>query len=133
MTSTTITAVDRLLAAIAEGSGVGRHLFAADARLDATVPHWRFARHGADAVAAQYTAWFAERASFEELERHEIDCGEVVTYLLTWESDGVPFAARHCHVLRLDDRGRIASDQFFCGGRWSAGELAQMAAASDAG
>ena len=59
--------------------------------------------------------------------------GEVVTYLLAWNERGVPFAAHHCHVLRLDPHGRIASDRFFCGGRWDAARLAEMAAADHAG
>ena len=41
---------------------------------------------------------------------------------------GVPHAARHCHVLRFDSDGLIVEDRFFCGGRWDAALLAEMAA-----
>lgn len=108
-------------------------LFSVDVVLDATVPGWRLAAEGADAVARQYSSWFADPAGFEELERLGVDGGEVVTYLLTWDERGVPHAAHHCHVLRFDGAGRIAGDRFFCGGRWDAGLLAEMAAASDDG
>jgi hypothetical protein len=125
--------VDRFLFAVTAGDGVPDDLFSPDAVLDATVPGWRFAEHGADAVARRYSGWFADEAAFEELERLPLDGGEVVTYLLTWVERGVPHAAHHCHVLRSAADGRIAGDRFFCGGRWDAGLLAEMAAASDAG
>jgi hypothetical protein len=125
--------VDRFLEAVAAGTGVPADLFTPDAVIDATVPGWRFAERGADVLANRYSGWFADQAAFEELERLPIGGGEVVTYLLTWVERGVPHAAHHCHVLRLAPDGRIASDRFFCGGRWDATLLADMAAASDAG
>lgn len=125
--------VDRLLEAASSGSGVPADLFTPDAVLDATVPGWRFAVRGADAVARQYSGWFNEEAAIEELERHPVEGGEVVAYLLAWVERGIPHAAHHCHVVRLAADGRIAADRFFCGGRWDAGRLAEMAAASDAG
>jgi len=125
--------VDRFLDAIAGGAGVPADLLAPGATLDATVPDWRFEVAGADAVARQYTSWFADPAAFEELERHAVDGGEVVTYLLIWSEDGMPHAAHHCHVLSFDADGRIARDRFFCGGRWNAARLAEMAAAHHAG
>jgi hypothetical protein len=125
--------VDRFLEAASAGAGVPADLFTPDAVLDATVPGWRFAARGADALARQYSGWFGEPAVLEELERLPVDGGEVVTYLITWVERGVPHAAHHCHVLRFGAGGRIAADRFFCGGRWDAGLLAEMAAASDAG
>jgi hypothetical protein len=92
------------------------------------VPDWRFAVHGPEAVARQYSAWFKDPGTFEEFERHPVDGGEVLVYLLTWEEGGVPHAAHHCHVLQFDADGRIAGDRFFCGGRWDAAHLAEMAA-----
>ncbi len=127
------TTVDHFLAAVCSGRGVPADLLAPGAHLDATVPHWRFHVRGAEQVAAQYSVWFRDPARFEELERRPVGDGEVVTYVLTWTEDGVPHAGHHCHLLRLDEAGRIASDRFFCGGRWNAGRLAEMAAASDAG
>ena len=125
--------VDRFLDAIGDGAGVPAHLLAADVVLDATVPDWRFTVGGSEAVARQYAAWFAAPAAFEELERLPVSDGEVLTYLLTWQENGVPHAAHHCHVLRLDGDGCIAQDRFFCGGRWNAARLAEMAAAEHAG
>jgi len=139
MTTTAITSaglaltVDSLLDAIGAGAGVPAHLLAADVVLDATVPGWRFTVRGSEAVARQYGLWFVGPAAFEELERQPVAGGEVVTYLLTWEENGVPHAAHHCHVLRFDEDGRIAQDRFFCGGRWDAARLAEMAAADHAG
>lgn len=135
MTTTlrTGSAVDHLLDAIAAGTGVGADLLAPGAVLDATVPGWRFTVRGAEAVARQYSGWFTHPSTFEELERLPVEGGEVVIYLHTWSERGVPHAAHHCHRLTLDDRGRIASDRFFCGGRWDAGRLAEMAAADHAG
>jgi len=124
--------VDAFLEAVSEGAGVPVGLFAPDAVLDATVPGWRFTVRGADAVARQYSGWFAHPAAFEELERLAVHCGEVVTYLLSWVEAGIPHAAHHCHVLRIAPDGCIRGDRFFCGGRWPAGLLADMAAASDA-
>jgi len=132
-TSRTGTAVDHLLEAVALGTGVPADLFAPDAVLDATVPGWRFTARGGPAIAAQYSGWFAHPATFEELERLPVEDGEVVTYLHSWVERGVPHAAHHCHRLRLDDAGLIVADRFFCGGRWDAARLAEMAAADQAG
>jgi len=139
MTTTTTTptrlslTVDRFLVAIGGGGGVPAHLLAADVVLDATVPGWRFTVRRREAVARQYRVWFAAPATFEELDRMPVASGEVITYLLTWEENGVPHAAHHCHVLRFDGDGCIAEDRFFCGGRWDAAQLAEMAAAEHAG
>lgn len=127
------TAVDAFLEAARAGAGMASALFTPDVVLDATVPGWRFEVRGAGAVARQYSGWFAAPGAFEELERLAVDGGEVVTYLLSWVEEGVPHAAHHCHVLRLTPDGRIAGDRFFCGGRWPASLLAEMAAADDAG
>ena len=125
--------MDRFLDAIGTGAGVPAELLAEEVRLDATVPGWRFTTLGRDAVAREYSGWFTAPAAFEELVRLVVDDGEVVTYLLTWEEGGVPHAAHHCHVVEFHADGRILSDLFFCGGRWDAGRLAEMAAAQHAG
>lgn len=133
ITSQAQAAVDQFLDAVASGAGVDAARLAPDAVLDATVPDWRYTVRGADAVARQYTAWFTHPSTFEELERLPVDGGEVVTYLQTWVERGVPHAAHHCHRLVIDDQARIVADRFFCGGRWDAGRLAEMAAADEAG
>lgn len=120
--------VDVFLAAVVAGEGIPVELYAPDAMLDATVPDWRFTVAGPEAIAAEYGRWFASPGAFEELRRAPTPDGEVVTYLLTWTESDVPHAAHHCHVLTLGDDGRIASDVVFCGGRWPAGLLAEMAA-----
>jgi hypothetical protein len=129
LTNTDTSTLDQLLDAVERGAGVPADLFSADVELDATVPGWRLRRAGPAAVAAQYSEWFADPGRFEELERHLYPGGAVLVYLLAWEEHGVPHAAHHCHVLRFDEAGRIAGDRFFCGGRWDAGLLAEMAAA----
>ena len=125
--------VDRFLDAIRNGSGVPATLLAAEVVLDATVPGWRFTALGSAAVAGQYRAWFGVPTAFEELERSAVAGGEVVAYLLTWDERGVPHAAHHCHMLKFDDSGRIVRDRFFCGGRWDAARLAEIAGAQHAG
>lgn len=99
-----------------------------DAHLDATVPNWRFTVDGADAIRSTYAIWFADPGRFEEIRRLPTPGGMVVEYLLAWDDDGVPHAAHHLHLLTLADDGRIAEDHVFCGGRWDAALLADMAA-----
>lgn len=122
--------VERFLGAVVAGAGIPPDLYAPDAVLDATVPGWRLRCTGPRAITDQYASWFADPARFEELQRCPLaDGGEVVTYLLAWEEDGSPMASRHGHLLVLDDEDRIRSDTAFCGGRWSAALLAEMAEA----
>lgn len=133
-TSTAVSTVDRFLEAVAAGRAAElADLYAPDARLDATVPNWRFGTTGAAAIADQYASWFTHPGRFEELARRPFAGGEVVSYLLTWEEGGVPHAGHHCHVLTLGSDGRIVHDQVWCGGRWDAALLAEMGAAGDAG
>jgi hypothetical protein len=124
-----MTCIDLFLDAVTSGTGIPSELYAADANLDATVPGWRMSATGGDAIAATYARWFADPAEFDELDRQPVAGGEVVRYLLTWNEHGVPHAAHHCHLLATDADGRITSDTVFCGGRWDAGRLAQMAGA----
>ena len=126
---TRMTCIDRFLDAVAAGRGIPADLYADDAVLDATVPGWRLTATGGEAIAAQYAGWFADPAQFDELDRQVVAGGEVVRYLLTWVEGGVPHAAHHCHLLTVGADGRIAADTVFCGGRWDAQRLAQMAEA----
>lgn len=121
--------VDRFLQAIVTASIPTTDAWTDDARLDATVPNWRFDARGADAIRSTYETWFADPGRFEELRRLPTSEGMVVEYLLSWEADGVPHAAHHVHLLTLADDGRIAEDRVFCGGRWDAALLAEMEAA----
>lgn len=136
-TSTPASPVDGLLDAIEAGAGGAvAALYAADARLDATVPGWRFSRTGGAGIAAEYERWFRHPGRFEELDRLPAPGGEVVRYLLAWSEDGVPHAAHHCHLLTVDaGSGRITAERVFCGGRWDAALMAAMeeeAAAAEA-
>lgn len=127
-TTRTNNAVDRLLAAIADGTGAAAlDAYTDDAVLDATVPGWRLSRHGRRAIAAQYAAWFRDPATFDELERIPTPGGEVVRYFHSWTENGVLHGAHHVHLLTFAPDGRIAFDRFFCGGRWDATTLAAMA------
>jgi hypothetical protein len=134
MTTTTTTsapAIDLFLDTV-RGDHGGPSAWAEGAVLDAVVPGWRFSVSGADGIRSQLRAWFQDRGTLEELRRTPIATGEVVELTVTWVEKGVPHAARQVHVLELDDDGRIAHDNMWCGGRWSATLLAEMEAASDA-
>lgn len=103
-------------------------VFAGDAVLDATVPNWRFTVRGGDAVRAQLHGWFADPGHFEALRRFRIDSGELVEFTLVWEEHGVPHASHQAHIIEVRG-GLIARDTAFCGGRWPASLLAEMAEA----
>ena len=101
-----------------------------DVVLDATVPNWRFTVCGAAAVRAELARWYADPGTFEELTRTPVPGGELVTFTLRWEENGVPHAAHQAHVLLVADHG-IVRDQVWCGGRWPAALLAEMADAGN--
>jgi hypothetical protein len=122
------TAIDRFLTGLTDPSAQTIDVYAPDAVLDATVPNWRFRQCGADAFAAQVRHWFRDPAAFEEISRTPLPDGELVEFTLTWEENGVPHAAHQAHRLTVDG-DRIAHDVMFCGGRWPAPLLAEMAEA----
>jgi hypothetical protein len=118
--------VERYLAAI-EGAAMS----ACDAlgpgmTLDATVPNWRYQVEGTTAVKDELSSWYADAGAFEELKRTPLPTGELVEFTLRWEEGGVPHAVHQAHVLEVTD-GFIVKDQVWCGGRWSATLLAEMA------
>jgi hypothetical protein len=120
--------VDRLLAEIAAGQGISADTWAEDARLDATVPHWRFEADSADAIAAELSGWYSVPTTIESCVRRPIPGGEAVELDLSWVEDGVRHAAHQVHLLTVDG-DRISRDTVFCGGRWPAALLAEMEAA----
>ena len=123
------TAVDQLLDAI-EGAVLGScAAFSPDVRLDATVPHWRFQVSGGPAVRAELSRWYADPGRFEELRRTPLPTGEVVEFTLRWEEGGIPHAAHQVHMLEVVD-GLVVADRVWCGGRWPAALLAEMADAA---
>ena len=130
-TTETTTVIDRFLDGVRTGR-VSPDLYAADARLDATVPGWRFQAQGRDQIAAEYRSWFAGASVLETLERLPIEGGEVVRYFHTFEVGGQSHAAHHVHLLQVRD-DHIVADTVFCGGRWGPEVLAQLGPAAHAG
>ena len=131
-TETTTAAIDTFLDTI-RGHHDAPSAWAPGAILDAVVPGWRFSVAGPDAIGQQLRSWFRDPGQLEEVRRIPFGAGEVVELTVTWVEDGVPHAARQVHVLELDADGRIAHDNMWCGGRWSATMLAEMEAAGDVG
>jgi len=123
--------VDTFLAELRAGLGISTRAWTADARLDATVPHWRFECDGAEEVAAELSRWYAAPTTIESAVRLPIPGGEAVELDLSWVEDGVPHAAHQLHLLVVDG-DRIRRDTVFCGGRWPAELLAEMEAEKEA-
>ena len=129
MTQTqSLTAVDRFVAAIEAGVRVDGDIFAADAVVDATVPNWRWTIRGAAAIADTFAGWFADTGTFETVRRTPLPDGELLEFTLAWQENGVPHACHQAHRLTVRE-GSIAEDTVYCGGRWPAALLAEMAEA----
>jgi hypothetical protein len=120
--------VPRYLASIEQGAMAGCDAFSPEVELDATVPNWRFAVHGSDDVRAELARWYAQPGTLEEVSRTPIPDGELVTFTLRWEEDGVPHAAHQVHILEVAG-AHITGARVWCGGRWPAALLAEMAEA----
>lgn len=123
--------VERYLAAIEGAAMTGCDALSPDVTLDATVPNWRFTVRGDAAVRAELARWYADAGTFEELKRTPLPTGELVEFTLGWEEGGVPHAVHQAHIIEVTD-GRISRDQVWCGGRWAATLLAEMAEAAGA-
>jgi hypothetical protein len=122
--------VERFLAAIEGAALTGCDAFSPAMTLDATVPNWRYQVGGRTAVKVELSRWYADAGEFEELKRTPLPTGELVEFTLRWEEGGVPHAVHQVHVLEVTG-GWITKDQVWCGGRWSATLLAEMAGAND--
>jgi hypothetical protein len=118
--------VEHYLAAIEEATMRACDVLSPEMTLDATVPNWRYQIEGSGAVKAELSRWFANTGTFEELKRTPLPEGELVEFTLRWEEGGIPHAAHQAHVLDVVD-GRITKDRVWCGGRWPASLLAEMA------
>jgi hypothetical protein len=127
----TATAVDRFLDSILTATVPAADAFSEDAVLDATVPNWRWTTTGKAGVEGVLSGWFADPGRFEMLERTPTLDGELVEFVLHWTEDGIPHACHQSHRLRLNEAGRILRDTAFCGGRWDAALVAEMAATTD--
>lgn len=118
--------VDRYLAAI-EGAALSAcDAFSPEMILDGTVPNWRFQVEGIAAVKEELSRWYADIGEYEELRRTPLPTGELVEFTLRWEEGDVPHAVHQAHVIEVAE-GLITKDQVWCGGRWSATLLAEMA------
>jgi len=124
--------VEQYLAAIQGATMADCEAMAPDVLLDATVPNWRFSVQGDAAVRDELSRWYADVGSFEELKRTPLPAGELIEFTLRWEEGGVPHAVHQAHIVEVSDN-RITRDQVWCGGRWSAALMAEMAAVPDAG
>ena len=122
-------AIERYLTAIESAAMDSCEALSADVTRDATVPNWRFTVRGNEAVRAELGRWYAGAGAFEELKRTRLPNGELVEFTLRWEEGGVPYAAHQAHIVEVTD-GRISRDQVWCGGRWPATLLAEMAEAA---
>jgi hypothetical protein len=123
--------IDEFLAAVQTAGIEGCQAWAGDAVVDATIPHWRMQVRGSDAIRKLFSGWYADAGRYDEFRRLPLPDGELVEFLLTWSEHGVPHAAHQAHVLRVQ-ADRIAEHTVYCGGRWPANLLAQMAEAADA-
>ena len=122
--------IGRFLTSIQTGAMRETDALRDDVVLDATVPNWRFTVCGAPAVRAELARWYADPGAFEDLRRTPVPGGELVTFTRRWEENGVPHAAHQAHVLSVAAHG-IVRDQVWCGGRWPAALLAEMADAGN--
>jgi hypothetical protein len=127
--ATMTNAIDRFIWAIETASLGGTGVFAPDAILDATVPHWRYTVRGAANIEAELGRWYADPGRFEEMRRTALPEGELVEFVLTWEEDGEPHMAHQAHVIEVRD-GLVTRDRAWCGGRWGAALQAEMAEAA---
>ena len=118
--------VDLYLAAIPAALVTTCDAFSADVIMDATVPNWRFSVSGRAAVRAELGRWYADAGAFEELERAPLPDGELVQFTLRWYENGVIHASHQAHVLEARN-GQITRLKIWCGGRWPAALLAEMA------
>ncbi len=85
----------------------------------------------ANRCVLSWRARYADNGVLEDVSRTALPDGALVTFTLRWEEGGVPHAAHQAHVLTIED-GRIQRDQVWCGGRWPAALLAEMAGAAGA-
>lgn len=118
--------IERYLSAIEGAALADCDALGPEMTLDATVPNWRYQVRGGPAVKAELSGWYADAGAFEELKRTPLSSGELVEFTLRWQEAGVPHAVHQVHILEVTN-GHITRDQVWCGGRWPAALLAEMA------
>jgi len=119
--------VTDFLAAVTAGHGIPADLYAPDAILDATVPMWRFEKHGPAAIAEQLSRWFDVPGELTELSVTDLPTGAVVRFTEECVEDTGPWIVRQAHVLTTSG-GRITRQEAWCGGRWQPALQAEMQA-----
>ena len=128
----TTTVIDRFLETVRTGR-VSPDLYADDARLDATVPGWRFQADGPVQIAAEYQqlvrlARACSRPSSGSRSRAARWCATSTPS----RSAGSRTPPTTCTSSQV--RGdQIVADTVFCGGRWGPEVLAQLGPAAHAG
>lgn len=128
--------VETYLGCVANGDWKAlRAWYAPHARLDATVPQWRFSLRGVDAVLG----WFQEAAQgyvggIRVAEAREFDAGAFVA--VVWEGHGVQTSEnggprrvgfRQTDVFSLRD-GKVIEHFVQCTGEWDEAVFARIAA-----
>ena len=119
--------VTLFLDAVVSGRGIPTDIYASDASLDATVPHWRLEAHGPAAIAAELSGWYGGPGRLYDVARSSLPGGEVVRFTLTWTDNGNPMAAHQVHLLDVRE-GAITRHDIWCGGRWDAALQAEIEA-----
>jgi len=119
-------AIDRFTDAVRTATIPASGSFAPDVILDATVPNWRFTARGVEAVTAELAQWYADPGRFEEIKRTDVPGGALVEFVLSWEEMGEPHLSHQAHVIEVSG-GMIVRDTAWCGGRWGAALMAEMA------
>ena len=119
-------AIDRFTDAVRTATIPASGSFAPDVILDATVPNWRFTARGVEAVTAELAQWYADPGRFEEIKRTDLPGGALVEFVLSWEEMGEPHLSHQAHVIEVSG-GMIVRDTAWCGGRWGAALMAEMA------
>ena len=125
-------AIDRYTDAIRTATIPSADSLAPNVVLGATVPNWRFTVTGAEAVKAELAGWFADPGRFEEIKRTDVPGGALVEFVLSWEENGEPHISHQAHVIHVSG-GMIVRDTAWCGGRWGAALMAEIAEAEAGG
>jgi hypothetical protein len=117
--------ISSFLSSVTLGTGIPSDIYASQAVLDATVPHWRFESHGPGAIAQQLSGWYADPGQLFDLSRTELPAGEVVRFSLAWTENGNPMSVHQVHIFTVHG-GQITQQDVWCGGRWDAALMAQI-------
>jgi hypothetical protein len=122
--------VDVLVHSISEATMPTCTAFGPSTVMDATVPQWRFSVRGADAIRGELSKWYPAPGRTEVVQRAPFPGGELLELCRTWDEPEGPISVHQAYLIEVVGE-EIASLKIWCGGRWTAAELADMAAAQD--